>query len=195
MIVETVRSQNGNYLAFFPSYAYLRQAQDYLENKYPGLSLLVQTSGMDEAARDAFLECFSEDTAQTQLGLCVLGGVFSEGIDLAGQRLIGCIIVGVGLPQIGPELDALREYYDRTSDCGFEYAYQFPGMNKVLQAAGRVIRTETDRGVVLLIDDRFRRADYRRLMPPHWSHIRSVHSTTELQMVLNDFWNSKEGVS
>ena len=195
MIVQTAGANPGNYLAFFPSYAYLRQAQEYLEEEYPGLPLLVQTTGMDEAARDAFLESFSESTEETLLGLCVLGGVFSEGVDLTGERLIGCIIVGVGLPQIGPELDALREYYDKTSDCGFEYAYQFPGMNKVLQAAGRVIRTENDRGVVLLIDDRFRRTDYRRLMPPHWSHIRSVRGIPQLQQELHDFWKKTEGAS
>lgn len=195
MIVQTAGANPGNYLAFFPSYAYLRQAQEYLEEEYPGLPLLVQTTGMDEAARDAFLESFSESAEETLLGLCVLGGVFSEGVDLTGERLIGCIIVGVGLPQIGPELDALREYYDKTSDCGFEYAYQFPGMNKVLQAAGRVIRTENDRGVVLLIDDRFRRTDYRRLMPPHWSHIRSVRGIPQLQQELHDFWKKSEGAS
>ena len=191
MIAETVRARAGHYLIFFPSYAYLRQAEAHLTDHFADMPLLVQKSGMTEDERDAFLAQFAGAPDETLAALCVLGGVFSEGIDLAGEQLIGSVIVGVGLPQIGPELDALRNYYDGTCGAGFEYAYQFPGMNKVLQAAGRVIRTESDRGVVVLIDDRYRRADYRALMPPHWSHARSVRGTNELRAALDAFWAEK----
>ena len=119
----------------------------------------------------------------------LLGGVFGEGIDLAGAALIGCVVVGVGLPQISPEQDALRDYYQAARGSGFAYAYQFPGMNKVLQAAGRVIRTKEDRGVVLLIDSRYTRAEYRCLMPPHWGHLRYVSAPGQAQALVQAFWN------
>ena len=144
---------------------------------------------MDEAAREAFLAQFSPHGGGTLVGFCVLGGVFGEGIDLAGTALIGCVVVGVGLPQISPEQDALRDYYQAARGSGFAYAYQFPGMNKVLQAAGRVIRTKEDRGVVLLIDSRYTRAEYRCLMPPHWGHLRYVSAPGQAQALVQAFWN------
>lgn len=140
----------------------------------PGIALAVQESGMDEAAREAFLAQFSPHGGGTLVGFCVLGGVFGEGIDLAGAALIGCVVVGVGLPQISPERTPCAIITRPRAGSGFAYAYQFPGMNKVLQAAGRVIRTKEDRGVVLLIDSRYTRAEYRCLMPPHWGHLRYV---------------------
>ena len=118
----------------------------------------------------------------------MLGGVFGEGVDLVGSRLIGCAIVGVGLPQVNPRQEMLRRYFDEKEGSGFDYAYRFPGMNKVLQAAGRVIRTESDRGVVLLMDDRFAQDGYRRLFPHHWSHIRYLSGTDELRQALEAFW-------
>ena len=143
---------------------------------------------MDEAAREAFLAQFSAQREDTLVGFCVLGGIFAEGIDLVGDRLIGSIIVGVGLPQIGPEQDALRDYYEETIGEGFAYAYQYPGMNKVLQAAGRVIRTASDRGAVLLLDERFCRGDYRALFPAHWAHCETVYSPDALGGRLAAFW-------
>ena len=118
----------------------------------------------------------------------MLGGVFGEGVDLAGSRLIGCAIVGVGLPQVNPRQEMLRRYFDEQAGCGFDYAYRYPGMNKVLQAAGRVIRTETDRGVVLLLDDRFAQESYRRLFPPHWGHLAYLPDAAGLRRALDAFW-------
>ena len=115
--------------------------------------------------------------------------IFGEGVDLAGSRLIGCAIVGVGLPQVNPQQEMLRRYYDAQNGFGFDYAYRYPGMNKVLQAAGRVIRTPEDRGAVLLLDDRFAQQEYIRLFPPHWRHIRYLRSCEELAAALQDFWN------
>ena len=117
-----------------------------------------------------------------------MGGIFGEGVDLVGDRLIGCAIVGVGLPQVNPRQEILRRYYDEAGGTGFDYAYRFPGMNKVLQAAGRVIRTQEDRGVVLLLDDRFARAEYTRLFPRHWHQLQYLRNTTELEQQLAAFW-------
>lgn len=189
LIGAAVGAKAGNYLVFLPSYQYLRDVSDEFAMLYPDIPLAVQESGMDEAAREAFLARFSARQTKTLVGFCVLGGVFSEGIDLAGDRLIGSVIVGVGLPQIGPEQDALRDYYEDTIGEGFAYAYQYPGMNKVLQAAGRVIRAESDKGMVLLIDSRYRAARYCRLFPPHWSHLQSVEGPEQLAQLLDAFWN------
>lgn len=188
LIEAAVRARRGNYMVFLPSYQYLRDISGQFAQLCPDIPLAVQESGMDEAARENFLAGFAAQTQQTLVGFCVLGGIFAEGIDLAGERLIGSVIVGVGLPQIGPEQDALRDYYEAARGDGFAYAYQYPGMNKVLQAAGRVIRTPEDRGAVLLIDSRYASARYRRLFPPHWAHCRSVRSGEEVRSLLCAFW-------
>ena len=148
----------------------------------------MQTAGMDEEARMEFLNRFDVEPEGTLLGFCVLGGIYAEGIDLRGERLIGTAIVGVGLPQVNAEQEILRAYYDRTNGEGFAFAYQYPGMNKVLQAAGRVIRGEQDRGVVLLIDSRFSTASYRNLVPTHWQHCQTVRSAPELEQAVAAFW-------
>lgn len=186
-----VQEKQGNYLAFFPSYAYLKQVQQVFTDRYPQIPILAQESGLDETARADFLARFYAENEQTLLGFCVMGGVFGEGIDLAGDRLIGCAVVGVGLPQVNPRQDILRQYYDEPENggCGFDYAYRYPGMNKVLQAAGRVIRTPQDKGVVLLIDDRFTQEEYRRLMPPHWAHLQTCYDIPALQSALHAFWH------
>lgn len=178
----------GNYLVFFPSYTYLRQALEVFTEKYPAIRTLAQESGLDDAARAAFLARFAPDPAETLLGFGVLGGIFGEGVDLVGSRLIGCAVVGVGLPQLNPGQEMLRRYYDEAEGCGYDYAYRYPGMNKVLQAAGRVIRTAEDRGVVLLLDDRFLRPDTARLLPAHWAHRRLVHQPEALRQELRQFW-------
>ena len=192
LIGAAVNARAGNYLVFLPSYQYLRDVSDEFAMIYPDIPLAVQESGMDEAAREAFLAQFSAQREETLVGFCVLGGIFAEGIDLVGDRLIGSIIVGVGLPQIGPEQDALRDYYEDTMGEGFAYAYQYPGMNKVLQAAGRVIRTETDKGLVLLIDSRYRTGRYRQLFPPHWAHLQSVENPEQLARMLAGFWGQAD---
>ena len=181
-------SRVGNYLAFFPSYAYLRQVWEDFTARYPDIGTLVQESGLDDAGRAAFLERFSPCPEKTLLGFGVMGGIFGEGVDLAGDRLIGCAIVGVGLPQVSPRQEMLRRYYDAQNGAGFDYAYRWPGMNKVLQAAGRVIRTQEDKGVVLLLDDRFAQSEYARLFPKHWRHLEYLRDTEELKKKLEDFW-------
>ena len=189
-LAALAQSKVGNYLAFFPSYAYLRQVWADFTARYPGIRTIAQESGLDEAGRAAFLARFVPDPAETLLGFGVLGGVFGEGVDLVGSRLIGCAIVGVGLPQVSPRQEMLRRYFDEKDGSGFDCAYRFPGMNKVLQAAGRVIRTEHDRGVVLLLDDRFAQEGYRRLFPWHWAHLQYLPGTDALKQALQTFWGA-----
>ncbi len=153
----------GKYAVFFPSYLYMSMVAEKLND----LPLMVQEAGMDEAMRADFIGAFTRDD-KPLMALCVLGGIFSEGIDLPGSALIGVCVVGVGLPQIGPERDAIREHAGHRGLNGFDIAYRYPGMHKVLQAAGRLIRSENDRGVLLLCDDRYGQPGYRRLLPPHW---------------------------
>ena len=180
--------RRGNYLAFFPSYAYLRQVWEDFTARYPGIDTLVQESGLDDAGRAAFLGRFSPRPEKTLLGFGVMGGIFGEGVDLTGDRLIGCAIVGVGLPQVSPRQEMLRRYYDAQNGAGFDYAYRWPGMNKVLQAAGRVIRTQEDKGVVLLLDDRFAQSEYARLFPKHWRQLEYLRDTEDLKKKLEAFW-------
>ncbi len=170
-VAEAIRAlflaHPGKYIVYFPSYAYLQLVLALLSEQWPELQLLPQTGGMGDTQREAYLAHFTRDDAPL-LGLCVLGGVFSEGIDLPGHALIGVCVVGVGLPQVNREQEALAEHFDAMFADGFGYAYRYPGMHKVLQAAGRVIRSETDRGVVLLLDDRYFQGAYARLLPPHY---------------------------
>ena len=178
----------GHYLAFFPSYSYLQQVWEDFTARYPDQPTLCQERAMDEGKRAEFLAQFQKSDGRPLLGFAVLGGVFGEGVDLTGESLIGAAIVSPGLPQVGPRQEQLRDYFEQTRGSGFDYAYRFPGMNKVLQAAGRVIRTPEDRGVVLLIDDRCLAPDTRRLMPPHWEQLRVVESAETLAGELERFW-------
>ena len=118
-----------------------------------------------------------------------MGGIFGEGIDLAGERLIGAVVVGVGIPQLGLERDLIKDYFDQKNGRGFAYAYQYPGFNRVLQATGRVIRAETDRGIIVLLGERFTHARYRRLFPAHWQGFQIVHSNGEIKEKLECFWS------
>jgi DNA excision repair protein ERCC-2 len=187
-IHQFVQSKVGNYFVFFPSYHYLDLAAEQFKEKYPDIEVLIQDSVMNEAEREAFLARFQEHPEQTLVGFCVLGGIFSEGIDLKGTRLIGSMIVGVGLPQINHEQELIKEYYDEKEHLGFAYAYQLPGMNKVLQAAGRVIRDASDRGVVVLADRRFQSPQYQYLFPEHWRSAENVASVQQLANKLETFW-------
>jgi DNA excision repair protein ERCC-2 len=181
-------AHDGNYLVYFPSYAYLAAVLDLLKERLPERQLLVQDRAMTEAEREAFLIRFSASNQETLVGLAVMGGIFGEGIDLVGERLIGVVVVGVGVPQLGLERDLIKEYFDRQTGNGFAYAYQFPGFNRVQQATGRLIRTETDRGIIVLIDDRFTHARYRHLFPSHWRGYQVVQNTSEMQDKLTRFW-------
>jgi DNA excision repair protein ERCC-2 len=188
-IVAACGAHTGNYLVFFPSYAYLDAVVEHLREKLPEEQLLVQDRGMTEEAREAFLDRFSAGNGESLIGLAVMGGVFGEGIDLVGDRLIGAVVVGVGVPQVCLENDLIKEYFDGHNSSGFAYAYQYPGFNRVLQATGRVIRTETDRGIILLIDERFTHTRYRQLFPAHWKGFQMVQSTKEIQEKLARFWD------
>ncbi len=187
-IHTTISSRRGNYLVYFPSYRYLSDVLAVFSHRYPDTSVIVQSSGMGESDRETFLKSFNTDNHESLVGFAVLGGIFGEGIDLRGERLIGTIIVGVGLPQICLERNLIRERFEQSDKAGFAFAYRFPGMNRVMQAAGRVIRTETDRGIVVLIDERFSRLEYRELFPREWEHARLVPNRFELQRCLASFW-------
>lgn len=169
-LAETVNKRPGNYLFFFPSYAYLQEIRQAFETRIDRerVEIIGQDSGMSEGERTGFLDAFSTGREKTLVGFAVMGGVFSEGIDLAGDRLTGVAVIGVGLPQIGLERDIIRDYYNERGRSGFNYAYVYPGMNKVQQAGGRLIRTEEDRGVLILADDRFLQEPYRSLLPDEW---------------------------
>lgn len=192
LLAVMAAAQPGHYLAFFPSYSYLQQVWEDFTARYPDQPTLCQESSMDEGQRTEFLAQFLARDGKPLLGFAVLGGVFGEGVDLTGESLIGVAVVSPGLPQIGPRQEQLRDYFEETRGAGFDYAYRYPGMNKVLQAAGRVIRTPQDRGVVLLIDDRFLAPDTRRLMPPHWEHLRVVDSADAWKDELAAFWKKHE---
>jgi Rad3-related DNA helicase len=185
-----IAAKKGNYFVFFPSYAYLEKVYDRFLDLSPETETIVQTQGMAEEDRESFLRNFTENNEKTLLAFAVMGGIFSEGIDLKGERLSGAAIVGVGLPLITPERDTIAEYYNqaREHSLGFEYAYVYPGMNKVLQSAGRVIRTESDIGVVLLIDDRFISARYLELFPPEWADYKKASGIGDIGSFLADFW-------
>jgi Rad3-related DNA helicase len=145
---------------------------------------------MSESAKADFLSRFDESTEGTLVGFCVMGGSFSEGIDLRGERLIGALIVGVGLPTISTELNIIKEHYDKTRENGYAYTYTYPGMIKVMQAAGRVIRSENERGVVVLLDDRFATPEYRGIMPEHWSHMKFINNAKDLLKEVTNFWKN-----
>ncbi|WP_353611386.1 helicase C-terminal domain-containing protein [Bacillus sp. FJAT-27251] len=166
-IESLVKSRPGNYLVFFPSYQYMNMVAE--EWRTQGMQAIVQVSGMDEKAREAYLATFSSQTDAPLVGFAVLGGIFSEGIDLKGDRLKGVVIVGTGLPQLSFERNLIKHHYDSIGKNGYDYAYVFPGMCKVLQAGGRLIRGENDSGTIVLIDDRFLQGKYRRMFPLVWN--------------------------
>ncbi len=193
-IVEIIKTavdmRKGNYLVYFPSYKYMNEVYFRFNEQYPDINSFIQENSMSEEERESFLNRFQPDNTESLVCFGVLGGIFSEGIDLKGDRLIGAIIVGVGLPQISVEQDIIMDYFNRKNGMGYENAYMFPGMNKVLQAAGRVIRSEKDRGMVLLIDERFSQRNYISLFPKHWEHNIRVRSREELKTRLKNFWGS-----
>lgn len=189
-ILAAARTRIGNYLVFLPSYAYLAKVRQILrmQKDRSDLDFIVQVPGMDEKQKQAFLNRFERYGSKTLVGLAVLGSLFNEGIDLTGERLSGVVIVGVGLPQLSPEREIMSQYFASRLGRGFEYAYQFPGFNKVQQAAGRVIRSESDTGFVLLIDDRYQKPEYRALFPRDWQPAEITDQETMVRM-LSEFWS------
>jgi len=194
-IRAAVSARKGNYITYFSSYEYMNQVLDHFSPVEEDGELplqIVQKRDMTEEERENYLDQFQNGGDTHQLGFAVLGGVFGEGIDLIGDDLICAIIVGVGLPQISLEQELIREFFERKNGKGFEYAYQYPGMNRVLQAAGRVIRSEKDYGAVILMDQRFAYRDYRDLFPYEWRHAVVVKSPEILKNVLLGFWGKQE---
>ena len=206
-IHQIISARKGNYLVFFPSHQFLEQVGKIYEEKFMNpdqTELVLQQAYMSEEDRETFLGKFTQGNQidlsevihmnmevvdnRNILGLCVMGGIFSEGIDLKNDSLIGVIVVGTGLPQVCNEREILKAYFDEAGRNGFDYAYRYPGMNKVLQAAGRVIRTETDIGIVALLDERFLQRGYQQLFPREWISYREI-STETVKNELNTFWN------
>lgn len=172
-IFRVVKAKMGNYLIFFPSYQFMEDVyQEFtqlLASDEEEMELVIQQKHMDEEERENFLRAFEMRREKSLIGFGVLGGIFSEGIDLTNEKLIGTLIIGTGLPQVCNEREILKSYFDQKGLYGFDYAYRYPGMNKVLQAAGRVIRTEDDRGVILLLDERFQREKGKEIFPKEWA--------------------------
>lgn len=192
-INKIISRREGNYMIFFPSHAFLRNVYDVYCDYFLGdgeIQCLVQEERMDEESREGFLTSFSEERegGGTLLGFCVLGGIFSEGIDLKKDSLIGAVIVGTGLPQVCTEREILKKYFDAQGDSGFDFAYKYPGMNKVLQAAGRVIRTVEDVGIVALLDERFLTSSYLRMFPREWREYEAV-SLEQVEKRIERFWD------
>ena len=186
-IVGAADAKKGNYMVFFPSYRVMEEVHSVFSEKCGKISSAVQSPFMSEEDREVFLKEFDEIREESFVGFCVMGGIFSEGIDLPEDKLIGVIIVGTGLPQVCNEREIVKQYFSGIGSDGFEYAYLYPGMNKVLQSAGRVIRTEKDRGLILLLDERFSTGRYRELFPREWSNAR--HCTAEsLTSYMQEFW-------
>ncbi|MCI9068680.1 MAG: ATP-dependent DNA helicase, partial [Lachnospiraceae bacterium] len=190
-ILAAVSGKKGNYLVYFPSYSYMEAVYETaLARKRPdSTEFLVQSPRMTEADREEFLAQFAREREKSLAAFCVMGGIFSEGIDLQGEQLIGVLVVGTGLPGICTEREILKNWYEKQGKDGFSYAYRYPGMNKVLQAAGRVIRTDSDEGIILLLDDRFLSGEYRRLFPREWADCHVINYE-KLPSLLGDFWSN-----
>lgn len=191
-IARAVNTHPGNYMVFFPSHRLLRDVYEIYEQEFsmPHVRSLCQSSVMSEQEREGFLAEFQSGRG-TLVGFCVMGGIFSEGIDLLGDRLIGALIVGTGIPQVGTENEILKAFYDERGENGFDYAYRYPGMNKVLQAAGRVIRTQKDKGIILLLDERFCQRENLSLFPKEWSNYQ-VSKIASVEKQLKKFWAGEE---
>ena len=187
-IANCVQAKKGNYMVFFPSYKYMELVFEKMKENYPDINTSIQESNMSEEEKEEFLSMFDEDNKETHVGFCVLGGHFSEGIDLTNDKLIGVIIVGVGMPQIGIERDIIKDHM-KDSNKGFDYAYVYPGMIKVLQAAGRCIRTDDDKGVILLLDNRYSQRRYQSLFPYEWYPNFRVRKSDDVKTLCEKFWS------
>lgn len=189
-IKNVMQAKPGNYLVFFPSYRFMEEVRETFERyRTEEMCCMMQEQNMNEQDREAFLQAFEAERKGSLAGFCVMGGIFSEGIDLTKERLIGAMIVGTGLPQVCNEREILKQYFDRHGENGFDYAYLYPGMNKVLQAAGRVIRTEEDKGVIALLDDRFVGRRYLEIFPREWRELTYCNVKTIREKV-EQFWKN-----
>ncbi|MGL6104862.1 ATP-dependent DNA helicase [Romboutsia sp.] len=189
-IVNCVQGKKGNYMVFFPSYKYMELVYEKLKDNNPEINATIQESNMSEEAKEEFLSMFDEENEDTHVGFCVLGGHFSEGIDLTNDKLIGVIIVGVGMPQIGIDRDIIKNNMNEDNK-GFDYAYVYPGMIKVLQAAGRCIRTDEDKGVIMLLDSRYSQKRYASLFPHEWYPNYRIRRSEDVLALCNEFWDKQ----
>ena len=187
-IACTMAPRKGNYMIFTPSFAYCESLSEAFKKRYGKIKVITQTADMTAKEKAEFLDEFSGNKYPYLAAFCVMGGIYSEGIDLVGDKLIGAVIVGIGMPTLSYEREAIKAYYDDKTEAGTQFAYLYPGMNRVLQAAGRVIRTETDQGVVVLLDDRYATEQYRMMFPLHWSHAKYAHSAQDLAGQVREFW-------
>lgn len=190
IIHQVIASKKGNYLIYFPSYAFLNDVAELIDMSVLESDILIQSPHMTEAERQTFLDQF--DSARPVVGFVVMGGIFGEGIDLTGNRLIGAVIVSPGIPQICTERNLIRDYYDQKDGSGFFNSYQMPGFNRVMQAAGRVIRTDTDKGIILLLDERFQHRDYCNLFPEEWEPVQLIKDPEHLDISLHRFWDKQD---
>ena len=185
-----ISAKKGNYLIFFPSYKYMNDVAEIFKKEYPQIETIIQTRSMNESDRQNYLTKFIEnDKTESILGFAVLGGVFSEGIDLKGDNLLGTIVVGVGHPRLSLERNIIKDHFQKQNGLGYEYAYIYPGMNKVMQAAGRTIRSQKDKGVILLIAKRFTEYRYKKLFPAYWKKYKKIYSAEDFQSQLIKFWD------
>lgn len=192
IIYSAVKCKTGNYIAYFPSFRYLAEVYDVFADAYPEIRVVCQQSSMDESARKAFISAFENHGEETLVGFAVCGGLFSEGIDLVGERLSGVVIIGTGMPQLCFERNLIRESFGGdTSRKSFNYAYTYPGLGRVFQAAGRVIRTENDKGFIVLCDDRYKTSEYYSHFPSRWNeNMKYAGSTAKLERIISEFWEN-----
>ena len=191
-VMHVIKGRTGNYIAFFPSYRFLEKVWEvFMELPQEQIEVVVQSQYMTEQEREEFLKKFEQERAHSLIGFCVMGGVFSEGIDLTEDKLIGAMVIGTGLPQVCLERELLKYYFDRKNLNGFDYAYLYPGMNKVLQSAGRVIRTDQDRGVITLLDDRFMDRQCQEVFPREWNDFQICNSEN-IEEKIAKFWKAEE---
>ncbi len=192
MIFSVIEAREGNYIVYFPSYEYMKKVyKAFAENAF-GCRCILQKQGMTIAERNNFLDKFKANREETLVGFCVLGGAFAEGVDLQGDKLIGTIIVGMGLPKLSAEQNILQNYFEETRENGYDYAYTYPAMIKIQQAAGRVIRSEDDCGVVVLMDDRYGEPGILRLLPKMWRKIKFASDPDQLSAIVGRFWDSMD---
>ena len=188
VVAATLSAKRGHYMVFAPSFEYAEALHREFSAKYPKIKSMLQTKNMSIEEKTEFLAAFSKDSGSYLVGFCVMGGIYSEGIDLAGDSLIGAVVIGIGMPSLSYEREAISEYFEEKYEAGKQYAYIYPGMNRVFQAAGRVIRREDDKGVIVLIDDRFADPIYKKSIPTLWEGMQYVSDAKDLRAELDKFW-------
>ena len=189
LIYEFVQGRKGNYFIFFPSFDYLEKvAGDYMIRHSE--KILIQDRSMSQMDRSRFLKKFTNDSSE--VAFVVLGGIFAEGVDLIGNKLIGSMIISVGMPGLSFDRNLIKEHFDKENMAGFDYSYTYPGINKVFQAAGRVIRSENDKGIIYLVDDRYTWYKYQSLFPKHWKNIKYLDDNEDPKVLIDEFWSKDE---